>query len=165
MAGTSITALQNLYNAAQDYYRQYDSWKQKLIDAQTLVTELERQKTFHEGNGDQANAELVSVRLTTAYNKSGEAKQNFDKYETLYKDASKAWEVAKSQLSPTEQKQLEAQTDADIAKAKADAAQSLVQSEADKNKLYMQKNTQYLIIAGVVVVVIVGVVIVWKKFF
>lgn len=164
MAGTSITALNNLYNTMDSYYKQLQDWKQKSIDALALVKEYERQKSVHEASGAVQDAINVSNELTKAYGANGEAAQNVIKYQGLYDQARLAWEAAKDQLSPQEQAQLAAQQDAQTAQLNAQAAKALTQNAQDQAKLFMQKSTSYIIIGCVVLVVAVVGYFIYKKY-
>lgn len=167
MAGTNVSLLNALYNTMENYRRQMEDWKQKSSDALALVKEYERQKKEHESKGTlqgQQDAENVSVLLEAAYGKNGEAATNVIKYTDLYNKAKTEWEIAKASLTPAEQAQLAAQQDAEIAQQNAAAKATADQSEIEKQKLFMQKNTQYIIIGVVVFVIAVAGFLIYKKF-
>ncbi len=167
MAGTNVSLLNALYNTMENYRRQMEDWKQKSSDALALVKEYERQKAEHESKGTlqgQQDAEAVSVRLTAAYGKNGEAAQNVIKYTDLYNKAKIEWEMAKASLTPAEQNQLDAMQEAEIAQQNAAAKATADQGDIEKQKLYMQKNTQYIIIGVVVFVLAVAGFLIYKKY-
>lgn len=167
MAGTNVSLLNALYNTMENYRRQMEDWKQKSSDALALVKEYERQKAEHEAKGTlqgQQDAERVSVWLNDAYGKNGEAAANVIKYTDLYNKAKIEWETAKASLTPAEQNQLDAMQAAEIAQQNAAAKATADQGDIEKQKLYMQKNTQYIIIGVVVFVLAVAGFLIYKKY-
>lgn len=83
---------------------------------------------------------------------------------TAQATANAALTQAQASLSPEQLYQLQLKNIEADKQAEAEKIAVAAKAEADK-KIYAQKNTQYLIIAGVVIAVLIIGVFAWKKFF
>lgn len=160
------TAVYAAYNAIQPALDNRDNY-------QAVVNELNRQIQYHLSRGDVANANIVSGQMPPAKSSLDAAVVAYNSALAAYKTELGKYKSLLATLSPDDRAAQEKLDANDPALASTGNVNTAPTSNAsggapaagvDDKVNYAQKNTKYLIIAGVVIVVVVAVFIFRKRF-
>lgn len=136
-----------------DFILKDNAYKQ----AVALEAETDRQRLEKIADNDGYNASILSEQLRNTIRPNREMAFNArNAAEAAWNKAKEDLQTAKSQLSESEKKFLDSKIDETVANSK------LLNQEADK-KIFAQKNTQYLIVGGIVMALIVVSFLMYKK--